>query len=164
MGERGGTAMKEAIETLPSTPEIVDLPARPAAVVRIEGPTADMPRMMAEAFDLTMQTIGAGHATYAGHPFARYASFGPQIVAEVGFPFSGTVTPTDRVYVAELPVGRAVMTRHVGPYDTVGEAWRRVQTWMKEHDLVSSGAPWEAYLTSPEEPGPPVTEIFFPIR
>ena len=156
--------MKEAIQTRPTTPQSVDLPARPAAVVRIEGPVAEMPRMMGEAFDLTMKAITSAGASYAGHPFARYFSFGPQIAAEVGFPFSGTVTPTERVYLCELPGGQAVMTTHVGPYDTIGEAWERVQAWMKEHDLRSSGAPWEAYLTGPHDPGPPITEIFFPVR
>lgn len=156
--------MEQAIETRPTTPEVVDLPARSTAVVRIEGPAADLPRMMSEAFSLTMGAISAAGASFAGHPFARYETFGPRIVAEVGFPFSGMVTPGGRVHVRELPGGRAVMTRHVGSYDTIGDAWRQVQVWMTEHDLVSSGAPWEAYLTGPDEPGPPVTEIFFPIR
>jgi effector-binding domain-containing protein len=157
--------MTEAIGTRPAlTPEIVELPARSAAVVRIEGPVTDMPRLMGEAFDLTMKAITASGASYAGHPFARYVAFGPQIEAEVGFPFSGTVTPTERVYVIELPGGRTVTTTHVGPYDKIGEAWERVQTWMKEHDLETAAAPWEAYLTGPEDPGPPITEIFFPVR
>ena len=155
--------MKEAVRSRPTTPQIVDLPARAAAVVRIEGPVADMPRMMGEAFELTTKAIMAPGASYAGHPFARYLSFGPQVAAEVGFPFSGTVEPTERVYLCELPAGPAVMTTHVGPYDTIGEAWERVQAWMKEHDLRASGPPWEAYLTGPHDPGPPITEIFFPI-
>jgi effector-binding domain-containing protein len=157
--------MTEAIGTRPAlTPEIVELPARSAAVVRIEGPVSDMPSMMGEAFDLTMKAITASGASYAGHPFARYVAFGPQIEAEVGFPFSGTVNPTDRVYICELPGGRTVTTTHVGPYDQIGEAWERVQAWMKDHGLESKEPPWEAYLTGPEDPGPPITEIFFPIR
>jgi hypothetical protein len=35
---------------------------------------------------------------------------------------------------------------------------------MKEHELETAAAPWEAYLTGPEDPGPPITEIFFPVR
>jgi hypothetical protein len=72
--------------------DVRDLQGAPAAVVRIEGPVSEMPRMMGEAFDLTMKAITASGASYAGHPFARYVAFGPQIEAEVGFPFSGTVT------------------------------------------------------------------------
>ena len=48
--------------------------------------------------------------------------------------------------------------------DQIGDAWERVQAWIKEHELESTAAPWEAYLTGPEDPGPPITEIFFPVR
>jgi effector-binding domain-containing protein len=157
--------MTEATGTRPAlTPEIIELPARSAAVVRIEGQVADMPRMMGEAFDLTSRAITGSGASFAGHPFARYFAFGERIEAEVGFPFSGTVTPTDRVHVCELPGGRAVTTTHVGPYDQIGDAWNRATTWMKEHGLEQAAPGWEAYLTGPEDPGPPITEIFFPVR
>ncbi|HET7704306.1 MAG TPA: GyrI-like domain-containing protein [Candidatus Limnocylindrales bacterium] len=141
----------------------IDLPARPAAIVRLAGPVADLPRLMWEAFDLTLKAITAGGATPAGPPFARYLAFGPQVEAEIGFPFSGTVTPSGRVELSELPGGATVMTTHVGPYDTISEAWERVQAWMKEHAMTASGPPWEAYVTGPQDPGPPVTEIYFPI-
>ena len=157
--------MTEAIETRPATtPEIIDLPARQAAVVRIEGPVADMPRLMGEAFELTMQAVTQSGASYAGHPFARYESVEPQIVAEVGFPFTGTVTPIGRVFISELPGGRAVKTTHVGPYERIGEAWNRATTWIAEQGLEQAAPGWEAYLTSPDEPGPPITEIYLPIR
>ena len=30
--------------------------------------------------------------------------------------------------------------------------------------MTASGPAWESYLTGPDEPGPPVTEMSFPIR
>lgn len=156
--------MTGAIGTRPApTPTIIELPDRRAAVVRIAGPVADMPRMMGEAFDLTMRAITASGAAFAGHPFARYLEFGGRVVAEAGFPFSGTVSAGDRVYVTELPGGRAVTATYVGPYDEIGDAWEAIARWMKEHGLESSAPPWEAYATGPDDPGPPVTEIYFPI-
>ena len=157
--------MNDLVQTRipPTTPVMVELPPRPAAVVRLAGPVADLPRLMGEAFDLTLTAITEGDATPAGPPFARYLAFAPEVEAEVGFPFSGTITPGGRVELRELPGGTAVKTTHVGSYDTVGEAWERAQTWMKEHERTPSGPPWEAYLTGPEEPGPPITEIYFPI-
>lgn len=155
------TGSSSALSAL--APTIVDLPERQAAVVRIEGPVEDMPRMMGEAFDVTMRAIASAGATYAGHPFARYLGWGARIVAEVGFPFSGRVVPKDGVYLSQLPGGRTVMTTYVGPYDRIGEAWEAIGTWMKEHRLESTAPPWEAYETGPEDPGPPVTQICFPI-
>jgi effector-binding domain-containing protein len=157
--------MTETIASGPATaPEIVELPARQAAVVRIEGPVADMPRMMGEAFDLTTQAITSSGASFAGHPFARYVTVEPQVVAEVGFPFTRTVIPTDLVYICDLPGGRAVKVTHVGPYEGIGAAWHRATAWMAEQGLEQAAPGWEAYLTSPDEPGPPITEIYFPIR
>jgi effector-binding domain-containing protein len=157
--------MTETVGTLPATtPEIIELPARQAAVVRIEGTVSDMPRMMGEAFDSTMKAITTSGAEYAGHPFARYLSLEPLIVAEVGFPFSGTVIPTGPVYICDLPGGRAVKTTHVGTYDRLGETWNRATAWMAEQGLELAEPGWEAYLTGPDDPGPPITEIFWPIR
>jgi effector-binding domain-containing protein len=146
------------------SPEIVELVERPAAVVRIGATLAELPGLIGEAFGLSAQAIAVSGAVIAGHPFARYLSFGERIEAEAGFPFAGTLVPTDRVEQIILPGGRAVTATHVGPYDEIGPAWERTAAWLGEHHLEGAGPPWEAYRTGPEEPGPPVTEIVFPIR
>jgi effector-binding domain-containing protein len=157
--------MTDTIDTRQAkTPEIIDLVERPAAVVRIDATMEEFPRLIGEAFGLAAQAIQGSDATVAGHPFARYLSFGDRIEAEAGFPLDGTLVPTDRVTPTLLPGGRAVMATHVGAYDEIGAAWERTTAWMGEHGLEGAGPPWEAYLTGPEEPGPPVTEIFWPIR
>jgi effector-binding domain-containing protein len=157
--------MTDTIDTRQAkTPEIIDLVERPAAVVRIDATMEEFPRLIGEAFGLAAQAIQGCDATIAGHPFARYLSFGDRIEAEAGFPLVGTLVPTDRVTPMLLPGGRAVTVTHVGPYDEIGAAWERTTAWMGEHGLEGAGPPWEAYLTGPDEPGPPVTEIFLPIR
>jgi effector-binding domain-containing protein len=142
---------------------LVELPAQRAAVVRIEGAVADLPQLMGGAFGATAAAIGAAGAEFAGPPFTRYTAFGARIKADAGFPFAGELEPSGDVRIDELPGGRAVTTRHVGPYDTIAKAWDRASAWMRDHGLVPTGAPWECYLTGPDEPGPPVTEIFFPV-
>jgi effector-binding domain-containing protein len=157
--------MTDTVGTRPAkTPEIVELAERPAAVVHIEATMEEFPRLIGEAFGVTAQTIAVSGATIAGPPFARYLSFGDRIVAEAGFPFAGTVVPTDRVSLTTLPGGRAVTATHVGPYDEISAAWERSGAWMGEQQLASAGFPWETYLTGPDDPGPPVTAIFWPIR
>lgn len=147
-----------------TTPTIVELPEQAAAVVDIEGPVAELPALLGEAFCLTEAAITASGAEVAGPPFARYLGLGERIRAEIGFPFRGTLRPTDRVRQAVLPGGRAVTTRHVGSYETVATAWERGMAFQREHGLTPSGPGWECYLTGPEEPGPPVTEIFWPVN
>lgn len=156
------------LENRPEAPpteevKVVELTERPAIVVRISGPVESMPTMMGDAFGRTAEAITGAGAAFGGPPFARYLSFGELIEAEVGFPYQGSVEPSGELFVAKLPGGRAVTTTHVGPYDEIGTAWDRVSSWMRAFGLESAGPPWECYLTGPEEPGPPVTEIYFPI-
>lgn len=137
------SASPTSVQVQRLTPEIVELPERRAAVVRIEGRVEELPRLIGEAFSLTAAAIGESGAVIAGHPFARYFGFGERIVADVGFPISGSLVPADRVHEVTLPGGRLVTVTHVGPCDEVGAAWRRTTTWLREHDLEANGAPWE---------------------
>ena len=158
--------MTELVEPQPAATDgvsIVELPERRAAVVRIEGAVDELPRLMGGAFQATAGAIGAAGAQFAGPPFARYLAFGERIEAEVGFPFEGELSPAGDVFVCTLPHGRAVTTRHVGPYDGIGATWERATEWMRARDLLASGPAWECYLTGPDEPGPPITEVFWPV-
>jgi effector-binding domain-containing protein len=147
---------------LASPPELTQLPARLAAVVRIDGPVDQLPRLLGEAFDLTARAITGSGAAFAGPPFARYLSLGKVISAEVGFPYSGELVASGRVYRTELPGGRAVVATHVGPYEKLADTWAATRAWLEEHALVPSGTPWESYLTEPNVT-PPVTEVIFPV-
>jgi effector-binding domain-containing protein len=156
--------MTEAVGVRPiRTPVIVELRELPAAAVRIEAPLSEFPAAVGEAFALAARAIEESGAIIAGHPFVQYVTFGERIGGLAGFPFAGSVVPTDRVIITSLPGGRAVTTTHVGPYDTLDTTWDRARAWMSEQGLICTAAPWEAYLTGPDDPGPPVTEIFWPI-
>ena len=142
---------------------IVERLPEEAAVVSVEGSVAELPAKMGEAFRVTAEAITDAGAAFAGPPFTRYHDFGQTIRADAGFPVAGPMRPTPPVSMIELPGGRAVMTTHVGPYSAIGEAWERATTWMAEHGLHPTSAPWERYLTGPDEPGPPVTEVVWPV-
>ena len=148
--------------THPSAPELVTRRAHDAAVVRIDGPTADLPRLLGEAFELTASAIHASGARIDGPPFARYLAIDPVVRAEVGFPFTGDLTPTDRVYRTTLPGGSAVKALHVGPYEELGATWESIKTWIGAQGFTTRATPWESYLTDPDVV-PPVTEVIFPI-
>ncbi len=149
--------------TRPSTPVLVTRRPQDAAVVRVEGPVADLPRLLGEAFELTASAIQASGARIAGPPFARYLTFGPEMSAEAGFPFDGDLTPTERVSRTTLPGGQAARATHVGPYDEIAETWEAIQVWIEAQGLAVRSTPWESYLTQPGAE-PPVTEILFPVE
>jgi hypothetical protein len=41
--------------------------------------------------------------------------------------------------------GAAVATWHVGPHDGLGDAYRRLEGWLKAHGRAPDGAAWEVY-------------------
>lgn len=156
--------MPQATQSPAVHPEIVQLERKRAAVMHVVGQPAEIPRLLGEAFEATMQQVSISGGQVVGPPFARYGGFGPQIDAEVGFPYAGALVETDRVHDVELPGGRAVLATHVGPYADIGAAWARIQAWIGEQGLEPASAPWESYLTGPDDPGQPVTQIVFPVR
>jgi DNA-binding transcriptional MerR regulator/effector-binding domain-containing protein len=68
-----------------------------------------------------------------------------------------------RLEMRSVPGGEAAVLVHVGPYETLGEAYQALAEWIGRHGYRVSGPPQEIYLTSPQDPGPPVTEIRFPV-
>ena len=154
-----------AMITAPTrTPEVVELEPRQAAVTRVAGERSEIAALLRDAFELTMDQVASSGGQVAGPPFARYLAFGERIEAEVGFPYIGEITPTELVHEATLPGGRAVMLTYVGSYEGIGEVWNGIGQWMTKHGFVTASAPWESYLTGPDDPGLPVTQIVFPIR
>lgn len=145
-------------------PEVVELEPRQAAVMHVAGEAPELPSLLAQAFEATMQQIAMSGGQVAGPPFARYIAFGEKVEAEVGFPFIGTLIVTDQVQEASLPGGRGVLMTHVGSYEEIGDAWALVSQWMDGQGFEEASAPWESYLTGPDDPGLPVTQIVFPIR
>ena len=156
--------MPELTATRPgTTPRIVTLPACDAAVVDFVGSVAELAERIGPAFMRTAEVIAASGAEIAGHPFSRYLTFGEPIRAEIGFMYRGTLHPTADVRRLTLPGGRLVTLTHVGPYDEIGPAWERGLAWLRDEGLKQTGPGWECYLTGPEDPGPPVTEVYFPV-
>ena len=64
---------------------------------------------------------------------------------ELGIPVVAPIAGEGRIAGGELPGGRAITTWHIGPHDTLADAYARMQAWLKEHGREPDGAPWEVY-------------------
>ena len=116
--------------------------------------------------------LGMAGAALAGPPVAVYHD--PEFSAEsvdiewvypVPPGVKGPVTtPAGRTLEPRtVPGGEAAVIVHVGPYETLGESYQALADWIGQHGYRMSGPPREIYLSSPTDPGPPVTEIRFPV-
>ena len=93
----------------------------------------------------------------SGPPFVRYHTFGEtETDVELGIPVAEPMPGERRIAAGELPGGPAVTTWHIGPHDTLGGAYARINAWLKEHGREPAGASWEVYcwIDPGDERGP----------
>ena len=58
------------------------------------------------------------------------------------------------------------VTWHIGPYETLPEAYEAIETWTADHGLASAGPMWEIYWSDPQvEPDPEhwCTQMMWPV-
>ncbi|MFP3914080.1 MAG: GyrI-like domain-containing protein, partial [Actinomycetota bacterium] len=88
-----------------------------------------------------LSRLGAGPA---GPPYARYRRLDEErFEVEAGFPASAPVQETGEIRPSQLPPCRAAVVEHVGPYDTLLEAYGALVEWLARHEKQTVGDPWE---------------------
>lgn len=148
--------------------EIVDLPARPTAVVRAHVPVAELPSLFEPAFHDVAAALSAQGIAIVGPPFGYYPTMpGETVEVEAGFPVERFSEPTGDVVLGELPGGSVARAVHVGPYESLSSTYTALEDWLAGQGLRPTAGMWECYLTDPaSEPNPARwrTEIFCPVE
>jgi effector-binding domain-containing protein len=125
--------------------------AQTAAVIHITVPRDQIQQVMGPAIQEVIaaaQTQGIGPK---GPVFAHHFGMTPGIFNfEVGVPVSGTVQPTGRVKVGEIPGTTIVRTVYTGPYEELGQAWGDFQDIIESQGHTLGPNLWERYLSGPE--------------
>ena len=151
-----------------NTPEVVELPARTTAVIRM---TVERARM-AEAFPPAIQEVMSGIAAQevgpAGPLFARYLRMGGgEVEVEIGVPVNQPLEPEGRITISSLPGGGALRAVHAGPYEELYSSWDQFGRWVAENGHEPDEGLWEAYLKGPESSADPAewrTELILPLK
>ncbi len=150
------------------TPEVVELPTRAAAVIRM---TIERQRI-AEAFPPAIQEVmsglGAQGVQPAGPLFARYLRMGSgEVDVEIGVPLERPIEPEGRITNGSLPGGRALRAVHQGPYEELSSSWDQFGRWVAENGHEPDEGLWESYVTGPESSSDPAewrTELVLPLK
>jgi DNA-binding transcriptional MerR regulator len=88
------------------------------------------------------------------------------LALETGWPVGDDVPPRPPIEVKTYPATRALIFKHVGPFDGLGRAYRLMSEVMEHHGLEPAADPVEIYETDPAEVADPneyVTFIEWPI-
>lgn len=131
------------------------------------GGTAEIPAFIGDVFAAVMgaglQPTGAPVTVYHDPEFLP-ESIDLELVIPVPDTSLTLTTPSGRpVGERRVPGGTMAVIVHVGPYETSAESYQALGAWTAEHGYATAGPPQEIYLTGPDEPGPPVTEIRLPV-
>ncbi len=135
------------------------LSAQSVAVVRGTAHGHEIGEFVGAAYGEVVTALGAQEAGPTGPPLIIYtlgadgmdeSGAAAVFTLAAGFPCAASFTGGDRVEVATLPAGDAIVAVHVGAWQERGEAYAAVEAYFAEHGLSRTGDPWETYLDGPE--------------
>lgn len=158
-----------------------ELPPQPVLVVRRRVKRSEIAATIGEVLGHVFQYAQQNGIALAGLPFTRYVEVGPGLMTiepgmriaaagQDGIPVDAAWAQTSggaEVVKDTLPGGPAAATTHMGPYETLPDAYAAVQAWIESEGLAAAGPPWECYITDPAEYPDPKdwkTDVFWPVR
>jgi effector-binding domain-containing protein len=140
--------------------EIRELTPSPAAAVRIQARTSELPGLFDEHLPNIAHRLADMGVQSAGPPYARYHEYGPENVdVEIGIPVASPVpnvpsladAMSGEMASSELPGGKVAITVHRGSYDGLAATYDQLHDWIHGQGHDEGPAPWESYVDDPSE-------------
>jgi effector-binding domain-containing protein len=126
--------------------EIQQLEPQPVLYIRATARIDQLGEAMGDRIQALSGYIQERGVQPAGPPFVRYHTFGEtETDFELGVPVVKPAAGEGRIAGGQLPGGPAVTTWHFGPHDKLGDAYARIESWLKEHGREPDGPAREVY-------------------
>ncbi len=140
---------------------IVTVEQRHSAVVRSTVAFADLPSAQRSARAKIAEAMRQLAIEPSGDRFTlcRMPHEG-RIPLEPGVIVSMPIVATGDVIPSELPAGRAVHFRLIGPYEQLPQAWPALFGWCGREGLKLEGRFWEVYDRQDADPRDQQTQLF----
>lgn len=148
-------------------PQIVQIAARPTAIIHLTVPREEMPEVFGPAIGELMAALAAQGIAPAGPVFAHHLKITPETFDfEVSVPVATPIAAAGRVQPSEWPAMRAARTVYHGPYEGLYGAWEAFMEWIATNGHQPAQDVWECYLAGPESSPDPAnwrTELNRPL-
>jgi effector-binding domain-containing protein len=139
-------------------PQIVQVAAQHAAVIRFTIPRAEIRNVMRPAMEELVATVRAQAVGPAGPIFSHHFRIDPSIFDfEVGVPVTSPVSAKGRVAPGRLPAATVARTVYQGAYEGLGPAWGEFDAWIVAQGYTPAPDLWERYIAGPESSPDPAT-------
>jgi uncharacterized protein YndB with AHSA1/START domain/effector-binding domain-containing protein len=148
-------------------PRIVEMTARPIAVLRFTIPRREIQSVMGTGRRELKEALAAQGVTPAGPWFSHHLRMAPDIFDfEIGWPVAAPIAAAGRVLPAQWTAGIAAQTVYHGAYEGLGAAWGELNHWIAAEGHASAPDLWESYAVGPESSADPAawrTELTRPL-
>ena len=135
-----------------SSPQILDVPPQPAAVIRLTIPCNEMMTAFGPAVGELMSVLAAQGVEPVGAVFAHHFRMPTDSFDfELGVKVTAPVAPAGRVKPGELPAAKIVRTLYTGPYEGLGDAWSDFMDQIEAAGHQAAPNLWERYITDPNK-------------
>ncbi len=138
---------------------VVDVSARPTAVVAATTTWQEFPTLWRQLLDEVRACLRAGGIQRGCRNVMLYLDDLPHV--EVGVELTQPCPLTGRVVSSALPAGEVAMTVHWGSYAELGVAHRAVLDWCAAHGRRPAGPRWEVYGPHHDDPAEVWTEVYY---
>jgi len=133
------------------TPKITQTTAQLTAVIPLTIPKDQIQEVMGPGISELMSTIAAQGIQLAGPWFNHHLKIDPELWEfEISVPVSKPIKASGRVKPGALPAMKVARTIYQGPYEGLGSAWEKFNSWIKAKGHTPRVNLWECYLTGPE--------------
>jgi effector-binding domain-containing protein len=137
------------------------------AAVEFRANAVDMPKNIGAAFQTVVDYLSKAGIQPTGPAVARYSLPDDNGVFHVaaGFYVDAPFEGDGNVIPVELPAGDAACTTHIGPYQSLPQAYEAIFAWAKQNGRDTDTIMWEEYHSPPETPPSETrTEVYWPLK
>ena len=150
---------------MPEEPQVVDVEPRRLLAARRSVRWSQIGEVAMLALDEVWALIRERGIDGIGHNVFLYEDQTPDGASvAMGVEVPEGVEPPDGFEVVQTPSGRAATLAHMGSYDGLAAATRRLLTWCTEHHHQPAGVSWEVYGDWDSDPAKLRTDIFIRLK
>jgi effector-binding domain-containing protein len=139
-------------------PQILRTAARPAAIIRLTIPRAEIRNVMGPGIAELMTAVSAQGIAPAGPVFSHHLRMDPDTFDfEIGVPVAAPISAAGRVKPSQLPAATVARTVYHGAYEGLGAAWGEFIAWIAAEGHTPGPDLWECYVAGPDSSPDPAS-------
>jgi len=129
----------------------------------------EMKIKIGDNFKIISEKLKKADITPISYPIVEWNTYNPEGISQFRCLMPIEDSKKARKFEAfyEIPAGRTVWVKYIGPYNKSAVAWNLLDKYLKDNNLEMNGSPYEEYVTDPStvpDANKWITNIYFPVK